>query len=131
MQILVIADVPVAATHGTAARAIREDARSRLKHVTVDVLDRLALTSFGDTDQDFLSEVLGVIPQLRRATLEESVQCAAVAHRQCLKERLIAPGNARDAGPALLPIACHSSLPSRESEPVRRRNQPCDAGGMR
>src|SRR5438309_11513401 len=100
MPILVITDVPVAATHSTAACAIGEDARGRLKDVAVDALDRLALTSSGDSDQDFLSEILGVVPQLRRATLEESVQCAAVAHRQRLKERLLAAGIARDAGPA-------------------------------
>src|SRR3954466_10948518 len=99
MPVLVVADVPVAPTDGTAAGAVGQDARSRLKDVAVDALDRLALTSFCDSDQDFLSEVLGVVPQLRRATLEESVQCAAVAHRQCLKERLLAAGIARDAGP--------------------------------
>src|SRR3954453_11589400 len=126
MPVLVVADVPVAPTDGTAAGAIGEDARSRLKDVAVDALDRLPLTSFGDSDQNFLSEVLGVIPKVRRTTLEESVQCAAVAHGQRLEERLLAAGNARDAGPALWPIACHSSLPSREGEPVRNRNQPSD-----
>src|SRR3954452_12768836 len=129
MPIVVIIDVPIAAAHRTAPRAIGEHARGSLKDVAVDAFDRLALAPSGDADEDFLGEILGIVLQLRRAILEETVQRAAVAHRQCLKKRLPAPGNVRGDS-ASSPIACHSSLPTRESEPVRNRNQPCAVDGI-
>src|SRR5579872_6684387 len=108
MEVFFVADVAVASADCLPPGAIRQHARCGLEEVPVDPFYVLGFAATRESQEHFLGEILGVAFEMRSASREEAIECAAVSHCQYFNKRLLALGHARCGLSACPPLACHA-----------------------